>query len=136
MRELKITKQKIIELKITADENVLSIENYYDNGYELNLEISYAIHLPYTFDVDIGIRTPRSFLLTGKGRIVINTDDVILNKKLTFEELGASNVILYEDEIKGIRLIDSLLDKFEDDIKEEILEQGEFQIEIIEERIG
>ena len=134
MKELKITKQKITELKITTDENVLSIENYYDNGYELNLEISYAINLPCMYDVDIFRRTPSKFLLTGKGRIVINTNDVMLNKKLTFEELDASNVILYEDAIDGILLIDQLLDKFEDDIKEEILEQSEFQIEIIEKR--
>lgn len=134
MKELKITKQKITELKITADENVLSIENYYDNGYELKLEINYVINLPYMYDVDIFRRTPSKFLLTGKGRIVINTDDIMLNKKLTFEELDASNVILYEDTIDGVLLIDQLLDKFEDDIKEEILEQSELHIEIIEER--
>lgn len=135
MRELNITKQEIIELKITVDENVLSIENYYDNGYELNFEINYVINLPYMYDVDVFRRTPRSFLLTGKGRIMIDTDDLMLNKKLTFEELDASNVILYEDTIEGVLLIDQLLCKAEDDIKEEILEQSEFQIEIIEERI-
>lgn len=102
MRELNITKQEIIELKITVDENVLSIENYYDNGYELNFEINYVINLPYMYDVDVFRRTPRSFLLTGKGRIMIDTDDLMLNKKLTFEELDASNVILYEDTIEGV----------------------------------
>lgn len=133
MKELKITKQKVTELKITADKNVLSIENYFDDGYELTLEINYAINLPYMYDVDIFRRTPSNFLLTGKGRIVINTDDLMLYGKVTFEELDASNVILYEDTIKGVLLIDQLLDKFEDDIKEEILEQSEFQIEIVEE---
>ena len=134
MKELKITKQKVIELKITADKNVLSIEDYFDDGYELNLEINYTINLPYMYDVDIFRRTPSKFLLTGKGRIVINTDDLMLYDKITFEELDASNVILYEDTIKGILLIDQLLCKFEDDIKEEILEQSEFKIEIVEER--
>lgn len=59
----------------------------------------------------------------------------MLYGKVTFEELDASNIILYEDTIKGVLLIDQLLCKFEDDIKEEILEQSEFQIEIEEERI-
>ena len=134
MKKLKITKQKVIELKITADKNVLSLENYFDDGYELNLEISYAINLPYMYDVDIFRRTPSKFLLIGKGRITINTDDLMLYDKITFEELDASNVILYEDTIKGILLIDQLLCKFENDIKEEILEQSEFKIEIVEER--
>ena len=124
------------ELKIKINKSVLSIENYYNNGYELNLEINYAINLPYMYDVDIFRRTPSKFLLTGKGRIMINTDDLMLYGKITFEELDASNVILYEDTIKGVLLIDQLLCKFEDDIKEEILEQSEFQIEIEEEEEG
>lgn len=123
------------ELKIKINKSVLSIENYFNDGYELTLEINYAINLPYMYDVDIFRRTPSNFLLTGKGRIVINTDDLMLYGKVTFEELDASNVILYEDTIKGVLLIDQLLYKFEDDIKEEILEQSEFQIEIEEERI-
>lgn len=121
------------ELKIKINKSVLSIENYFNDGYELKLEINYAINLPHMYDVDIFRRTPSNFLLTGKGRIVINTDDLMLYGKVTFEELDASNVILYEDTIKGVLLIDQLLDKFEDDIKEEILEQSEFQIEIVEE---
>ena len=123
------------ELKIKINKSVLSIENYFNDGYELNLEINYAINLPRMYDVDIFRRTPSNFLLTGKGRIVINTDDLMLYDKITFEELDASNVILYEDTIKGVLLIDQLLCKFENDIKEEILEQSEFQIEIEEERI-
>lgn len=123
------------ELKIKINKSVLSIENYFNDGYELTLEINYAINLPYMYDVDIFRRTPSNFLLTGKGRIVINTDDLMLYGKITFEELDASNVVLYEDTIKGVLLIDQLLCKFEDDIKEEILEQSEFQIEIEEERI-
>lgn len=119
------------ELKIIADENVISIQNYYDEGNELNLEINYAIDLPYIYDVDIARRTPRNFLLTGKGRIIINTDDLMLNRKLTFEELDASNVILYEDTIEGVLNIDQLLYKSEDIIKNEILSQSKLQIETI-----
>lgn len=119
-------------LKITADENVLSIRNYHKDDNKLNLEINYVIGLPYTFDVDIAIRTPSKILLIGSGRIIVNIDDVMLNKKLTFKELDASNVILYEDTIEGVLNIDQLLYKFEDIIKDEILEQSELRIEIIE----
>lgn len=41
------------ELKIKINKSVLSIENYYNDGYELKLGINYAINLPYMYDVDI-----------------------------------------------------------------------------------